>query len=69
MAIHVSLTAIDFFLAYPYPSAIHLHFFQNHSWFFPVLAVANTGSYEGPQNKIGHPCWMQVPVLSAVEYK
>ena len=35
--------------------SIHLHFFQNLSRFFPVLAVANTGSCAGPQNKIGHP--------------
>ena len=44
--------------------SIHLHFFQNLSRFFPVLAVANTGSCVGLQNKIGHsagcrfPCWM-----------
>ena len=35
-----------------------------------MLAVANTGSSVGPQNKIGHPAHryrqlMQVPVLSA----
>ena len=41
--------------------AIHLHFFQNLSQFFPVLAVANTGSCVGPQS----PCLMQVPVLNA----
>ena len=35
--------------------SIHLHFFQNLFRFFPVLAVANTGSCVGPQNKIGHP--------------
>ena len=35
--------------------SIHLHFFQNLSRFFPVFAVANTGSCVGPQNKIGHP--------------
>ena len=34
--------------------SIHQHFFQNLSQFFPVLAVANTGSCVGPQNKIGH---------------
>ena len=34
--------------------SIHLHIFQNLSQFFPVLAVANTGSCVGPQNKIGH---------------
>ena len=31
-----------------------------------MLAVANTGSSVSPQNKIGHNCWMQVPVLSAL---
>ena len=44
--------------------SIHLHFFQNLFWFFPVLAVANTASCVGPQNKIGDPagcrfqCWV-----------
>ena len=43
IAIHVTLTARDFFLAYFYTSrSIHLHFFQNLSLFFPVLTVANT---------------------------
>ena len=32
-----------------------LQFFQNLSRFYPALAVANTGSCVGPQNKIGHP--------------
>ena len=50
--------------------SIHLHFFQNLSWVFPVLAVANTSSCMDPQNKIGHPAHhyrklMQVPPLSA----
>ena len=35
--------------------SIHLHFFQNLSRVFPVLVVANTGSYVDPQNEIGHP--------------
>ena len=35
--------------------SIHLHFFRNLSRFFPVLALANTGSCVGPQNKIGQP--------------
>ena len=43
----------------PYRS-IHLLFFQNLSQFFPVLAVANTGSCVGPQNKIGHPAGSRV---------
>ena len=34
--------------------SIHLHFFQNLFYFFPVLAVANTGSCVGGKNKTGH---------------
>ena len=35
---------------------------QNLSrFFFPVLAVANTGSCVGPQNKIGHPAGCRFP--------
>ena len=41
--------------------SIHLHFFQNLSRFFPVLAVANTGSCVGPQNKIGLPTGGRFP--------
>ena len=44
----------------PFPS-IHLHFFQNLSRFFPVLAVANAGSCVGPQNKIGHSAGCRFP--------
>ena len=45
-------------------------FFQNFFRVFPVLAVANTCSCVGLQNKLGHPAHhyrhlMQVPVLSA----
>ena len=35
--------------------SIHLHFSQNLSRFFPVLALANTGSCVGPQNEICQP--------------
>ena len=50
--------------------SIHLHFLSKPLPSFPVSAVANTGSFVGRQNKIGHPacCYrqlMQVPVLSA----
>ena len=45
IATHATLTA----------RFMHLHFFHNLSQVFPVLAVANTGSRAGPQNKIGHP--------------
>ena len=43
IAIHATLTARDFFLSclFLYFQSIHLHFFQNLSRFFPVLAVAN----------------------------
>ena len=55
IAMHATLTAGDFFLAYFYPSSpFTLHFFQNLSQFFPVLACRINRS----------PCWMQVPVLS-----
>ena len=41
--------------------SIHLHFLQNLSRCFPVLAVADTGSCVGPQNKIGHPAGGRFP--------
>ena len=43
--------------------------FQNLSQVFPVLAVANTGSSVGPQNKIGHPAGFRFPCWVLVEYK
>ena len=55
IAINATLTARDFSLLISTFRSIHLHFFQNLSRYFPVLAVANTGSCVGPQNKIGHP--------------
>ena len=45
--------------------SIHLHFFQNLSQFFPVLAVANTLILCRPTEWNRSRCWMQVPVLSA----
>ena len=35
--------------------SIHLHFFQNLFRLFAVLAVPDTGSCVGLQNKTGHP--------------
>ena len=52
----------------PFPS-IHLHFFQNLSRIFPVLAVANTGSWVGPQNEIGHPVGCRFPCWVPAEYE
>ena len=44
IAMHGTLTARDFFLAYLYPSGPFICIcFQNISRVFPVLAVANTG--------------------------
>ena len=63
IAIHATLTARDFFLAYFYPSNPFtcIFFLKNLFRFFPALAVANTGSYVGPQNKIGHPAGCRFP--------
>ena len=55
IAIHATLTARDFFLAYFYPSGSFICIFSKTSPEFFLLAVANTGSCVGPQNKIGHP--------------
>ena len=69
IAIYATLTARDFFLAKFLPfRSIHLHFFHNLSWDFPVLAVANTGSCVGPQNKIGHPAARRFPCWMPAEY-
>ena len=62
MAIHATLTARDFFLAYFYPSGpFTCILFQNLSRFFAVLTVTNTGSCAGSQNKIGHPAGCRFP--------
>ena len=49
--------------------SIYLHFFQNLSRVFPVLAVANTESCVGQQNKIGHPAGCRFPCWVPTEYK
>ena len=42
--------------------SIYLNFFPKpRSISCPVLAVANTGSFVGPQNKIGHPAGCRFP--------
>ena len=60
---------MDLFLADSFRS-VHLQFSKISPEFFPVLAVASTGSCVGQQNKIGHPAQrhrqlLQVSVLSA----
>ena len=49
--------------------SIHLHFFQNLSRSFPVLAFADAGSCVGLQNKIGHPAGCSFPCCVPAEYK
>ena len=77
IAMHAMPTARDIFLANFYFSSpftrgfcVCLFLFENFSQVFPVLAVANTGSCVGPQNKTLYPArrhrqLMQVPVFSA----
>ena len=67
IATYAMLTARDFFLANFYSSGPFTYIFV--CVVVLVLAVANTSSCVGPQNKIGHPAHryrqlMQVPVLS-----
>ena len=70
IAIHATLTARDFFLANFYPSGPFTSiFFQNLSRVFLVLALANTGSCVGPQNKIGQPAWCRFLCRVPAEYK
>ena len=61
IAIHAMLPARDFFYPHLYPSGLFTCIFSNLSRVFPVLAVANTGSSVGPQNKISHPAGGRFP--------
>ena len=54
-AMNATPTARDFFLADCYPSDPFTCIFFLISPEFSLLAVANTSSCAGPQNKIGHP--------------
>ena len=59
-----------FFLAYFCTSGpFTCIFFKTSPDFFPVLAVANTSSCVGPQNKPGHPVWHRFPCWVPAEYK
>ena len=70
IAIHATLTARDFFLAYFHPSfPFTCNFSKTSPNFFPVLAVANTGFCVGQQNKIGHPVGWRFPCWVPSEYK
>ena len=62
IAMHATLTASDFFLANFYPSGPFTCIFSKPlRIFFPMVAVANTGSGVGPQNKKGHPAGCGFP--------
>ena len=73
IATHATLTARDCWLI----SSLPVHspaFLLKPLLSFSVLAVANADLCVGPQNEIGHPAYrygqlMQVPVISAAEYK
>ena len=70
IAIHATLTARDFFLPYVYLFAPFTCIFPKLlSIFFHVFAVADTGSCEGLQNKIGHPAGGRFPCLVPAEYE
>ena len=61
IAILATLTARDFFLAYFYLSSPFACIFPKPVPVFPVLAVANTSSGVGPENKIGHSAGCRFP--------
>ena len=62
IAMNAKLTARDFFFAnFYHSSTFTCIFFKNLPRVFPVLAVANTGSCVGPQNKMGHPVGCRFP--------
>ena len=70
IAIHATLTARDFSLAYFYPSGpFTCIVFQNFSRFFLCLLWLTHGFCEGPQNKIGHPAGERFPCWVSMEYK
>ena len=61
LAIHATLTAGDFFLAYFYPSGLFTCIFSKTSPELFLLAVANTGSSVSLQNEIGYPAGCRFP--------
>ena len=66
---HATLPARDFSLANFFPSSPFTCIFPNLSRFFPVLAVANTGSCVGLRNKIGHPAGCRFLCWVSMQYK
>ena len=70
IAIHATLTARDFFLAYFYTSVPFTCIFAKPSPDFSLCWLWRThGSCVGPQNKIGHPAGYRFPCWVPAEYK
>ena len=70
IAIHATLTAKEFFLAYFYASGPFTCISsQNLSRFFLCWLWLTHGSCVGPQNKIGHPARGRFPCWVPAEYK
>ena len=70
IAIHATLTARDFFLAYFYTSGpFTCIFFQNLSRLFLCWLWLAYGSCVGPHNEIGHPDRGRFPCWMPAEYK
>ena len=75
ITMHATLTAREFSHANFYPSGPFTCIFSKTSPSFSpsMLAVANTGSCVGPQNKIGHPagcrfpCWKETMGFTSTE--
>ena len=65
IAMHATLTARDFSLAYFYPSGPFTCIFSKTSSDFSCVGC----SCVGPQNKIGHPAGGRFPCWASAEYK
>ena len=70
IAIHATLTARDFFLAYFYTSSPFTCIFSKTSPDFSLCWLWLThGSCVGPQNKLGQPAGCRFPCWVSAEYK
>ena len=70
IAIHATLTANDFLLAYFYLSGpFTCIFFLNLSRCFLCWLWLKHGSCVGPKNKLGHPAGCRFPCWESAEYK
>ena len=70
VAIHATLTARDFFLAYLYSSSPFTCIFpKTSSDFFMCWLWLTHGSCVGPRNKIGHPAGGTFPCWVPAEYR